>query len=124
MTTKEKLIAEVALSRNAIVRDVATVRAEVDVAERLRQSVKSRPFAWLGSAAALGYMLAGPKRRTKVVVKPGRDTKSPAKPEIREQRNLVGTAFGLIKLLVPLVRPALSAYAARRIGDFAEKLGK
>ncbi|MFZ4598274.1 MAG: hypothetical protein ACOYNN_06475 [Terrimicrobiaceae bacterium] len=127
MTAKEKLIAEVALSRNAIVRDVASVRAEVDVTARLRQSVKSRPFAWLGSAAALGYMLAGPKRRTKVVVKPGRDNKSPAKPakpEIREPWNLVGTVFGLIKLLVPLVRPALSAYAARRIGDFAEKLGK
>jgi len=124
MTPKEKLVAEVARSRSAIVRDVATVRAEIDVAQRVRESIKFRPMAWLGSAAALGYMLAGPKRRTKVVVKPGRNVKKSEEREVRGPRNLLGTIVALIKLLIPLARPALSAYAARRIGDFAEKLGK
>lgn len=127
MTPKEKLLSELARSRAAVVRDFSTVRSELDVAAKLRQSVKSRPFAWLGSAAALGYIIAGPKRRTRVVTKTVHDRKSkekPAKPEIRESRSLFGTLLALFKIVSPLVRPALSAYAARRFGDFAEKLGK
>jgi len=127
MTPKEKILAELARSRTAVARDFSTVRAEVDVAAKLRQSVKSRPFAWLGSAAAIGYMLAGPKRRTRVVTKTVHDRKSkdkPTKPEIRESRNLFGTLLVLFKIVSPLVRPALAAYAARRFGEFAEKLGK
>lgn len=110
-----------------MVRDFSTVRSELDVAAKLRQSVKSRPFAWLGSAAALGYIIAGPKRRTRIVTKTVHDRKSkekPVKPEIRESRSLFGTLLALFKIVSPLVRPALSAYAARRFGDFAEKLGK
>lgn len=127
MTPKENILAELARSRTAVARDFSTVRAEVDVAAKLRQSVKCRPFAWLGSAAAIGYMLAGPKQRTRVVTKTVHDRKSkdkPTKPEIRESRSLFGTLLVLFKIVSPLVRPALAAYAARRFGEFAEKLGK
>lgn len=127
MTPKDKLLTELSRSRAAVVRDFSTVRSELDVAAKLRQSVKSRPFAWLGSAAALGYIIAGPKRRTRVITKTVHDRKSKeklAKPEIRESRSLFGTLLMLFKIVSPLVRPALSAYAVRRFGDFAEKLGK
>lgn len=125
MTPKDTLLAELARSRTAVARDFSTIRSELDVAAKLRQSVKSRPFAWLGSAAAIGYMIAGPKRRTRVVTKTVSDhQRKPTKPEVRESRSLVGTLLVLFKIVSPLVRPALAAYAARRFGDFAEKLGK
>ena len=76
MTTKSEILAEIARSRADIVSDAASLRAELDVATRVKKSVVMRPFAWLGSAAALGYMLAGPKTRTKTVIKTVRDAKT------------------------------------------------
>jgi hypothetical protein len=34
------------------------------------------------------------------------------------------TAFGIFKMALPFVRPAISAYAARRLGEFSEKIGR
>jgi hypothetical protein len=107
----------------AIARDTSAVREEINMASKLRRSVTSRPFAWLGGAAVIGYFLAGPKTRTKTVTKVVRE-KGAAKVETKKRHGFWDILFSLIKLCVPLVRPALSAYAARRIGDFADKLGK
>lgn len=123
MSRKAEIVAELARSRAAIARDTSAVREEFNVASKLRRSVRSRPFAWLGGAAAAGYFLAGPKTRTKTVTKLVRE-KGAAKVEAKKPRGFWDIFFSLIKLCVPLVRPALSAYAARRFGDFADKLGK
>ncbi len=125
MKNKLELQAEVARSRAAILRDSAAVRDELDVAAKIKASVRFRPFAWLGGAAALGYILAGPKTRTKTVTKfvAGKG-KEPAPKERRKPRGFFEILFSLIKLSLPLLRPALSAYAAKRFGDFAEKLAK
>jgi len=125
VSSKAELLAAVARSRAAIRRDSSAVRAELDVAAKIQKSVRSRPFAWLGGAAAIGFLLAGPKTRTKTVTKivrgqpgePARDTK-------KKPRGFFGLLLSLFKLAIPLVRPALSAYAAKRFGDFAQKLAK
>lgn len=123
MNRKSEILAELARSRAAIRRDAGAVRSQFDVAARVRQSVLARPVAWLGGAAAIGYMLAGPKTRTKTVVKfsgkkPGRAEKAKSGP-----RGFWGILLAVVRLAVPLVRPALSAYAARRLGSFADRLG-
>jgi hypothetical protein len=123
VSRKAAIVAELARSRAAIARDTSAVRGEFNVVARLQRSVKSRPFAWLGGAAAIGYLLAGPKTRTKTVTKVVRE-KGAAKAETKKRHGFWDILFSLIKLCVPLVRPAVSAYAARRIGDFADKLGK
>ena len=69
MRTKAELLADVARSRAAILRDTAAVRSELDLAAKIQNSVRSRPFAWLGGAAVAGYFFAGPKTRTKTVTK-------------------------------------------------------
>lgn len=125
MTEKSELLAEIARSRAAIARDAASVREELDVAARLKNSVRKRPFAWLGAAAAFGYILAGPKTRTKTVTKL---VKGPAtgaaKAEKKRPRTFLDILLALFKLALPLVRPALSAYAARSIGGLADKFGR
>lgn len=123
MSRKAEIVAALARSRSAIARDTFAVREEFNLALKFRRSVKSRPFAWLGGAAAVGYLLAGPKTRTKTVTKVVRE-KGAAKVETKKPRGFWDLLFSLIKLCVPLVRPALSAYAARRIGDFADRVGK
>jgi len=128
MNTKSQLLAEVARSRAAILRDTESVRREVDIAAKFQNSVRTRPFAWLGSAAAIGYIIAGPKTRTKTVTKfvPGKshENKAPVRIEKKHNRSLLEFFLSLVRLLLPVVRPALSAYAARRLGDFAEKFAK
>jgi hypothetical protein len=126
MKNKSELLAEVARSRAAILRDSSAVRAELDVAAKIQASVRFRPFAWLGGAAALGYILAGPKTRTKTVTKivRGKGTEPAPKKEKKSPRGFIEILFSLIKLSLPLLRPVLSAYAAKRFGDFAEKLAK
>jgi hypothetical protein len=125
MNRKAKILIELARSRAAIARDTASVRSELDLAAKLKNSVKARPFAWLGSAAAIGYILAGPKTRTKTVTKFVRgNSQAPAKAETKKSHGFWNLLLALLKLAVPVLRPALSAYAAKRFGDFSEKLGK
>ena len=125
MSSKAELLSAVARSRAAIRRDSSAVRAELDIAAKIQNSVRSRPFAWLGGAAAIGYLLAGPKTRTKTVTKLVREKSGqPARESKKKPRGFFHLLLSLLKLAVPLVRPALSAYAAKRFGDFAQKLAK
>lgn len=125
MKSKAELLADVARSRAAIKRDTVAVRAELDLATKLQNSVRSRPFAWLGGAAAIGYFFAGPKTRTKTVTKYIKGKSGEAVREKKSKpRGFLAVLLSLIRLALPLVRPALSAYAAKRFGDFAQKLAK
>ncbi len=125
MSRKSEILAELARSREAIARDSSSVRSQIDPAARFRSSVRSRPLAWLGGAAAIGYIFAGPKTRVKTVTKVVRgDSKIPPALAAKRPHGLWDIIFALLKLAVPLVRPALSAYAAKRFADFADKLGR
>ena len=125
MKSKAELLADVARSRAAIKRDTVAVRAELDLATKLQNSVRSRPFAWLGGAAAIGYFFAGPKTRTKTVTKYIKGKSGEAVREKKSKpRGFFAVLLSLFRLALPLGRPALSAYAAKRFGDFAQKLAK
>lgn len=123
MTPKEEILAEIARSRASITRDAAAVRNSLDFAAKIKSSVRSRPFSWLGGATAVGYILAGPKIRTKTLTKDAQG-KITVPGEIKKTRGFFGLLSGLIKLAFSLLRPALSAYAVRRFGALAEKLAK
>lgn len=126
MSRKDEILAEIARSREAIARDCAGVRAEVDLAAKVRRSVRTHPLAWLGGAGALGFLFAGPRRRTIVKHVEARPKKRGGGTETRVSRGPAwwATLLALVKFLLPFVRPALSAYAARRLGEFAEKMAK
>jgi hypothetical protein len=121
MTRKEKLLEELRLGREAVRRDASSIAAELDFAGKVRRSVLARPLAWLGGAAALGDILAGPKTRTvtKRIEAGGAKAKSRPSPG-----GIIGIVMALLKILIPLARPALSAYAARRMGEIAERMNR
>lgn len=121
MNSKDKILEELRRSRLAIARDVHAVADEIDIAAKLKRSVKRRPLAWLGSAAALGYILAGPKtRRAAAKGKKGTADMPPAAPR-GGWAVFFSSLLTVFKLLLPVLRPALSAYAAQRLGEFAAK---
>ena len=126
MSNKEAILEELRRSRLAIARDTAAIAQEFNILGKLRRSVTSRPFAWLGGAAAVGYIFAGPKTKTitKTVPQKGGSSALKNEPAVKDRRRWLMTAFNICKLALPFVRPALSAYAARRLGEFSEKIGR
>jgi len=126
MSNKESILEELRRSRIAIARDTAAIAEEFNILAKLKRSVTSRPFAWLGGAAALGYIFAGPKTKTitKTVPQKGGASAQKNVSAGKDRRHWLMTTLGLFKLVLPLVQPALSAYAARRLGEFSEKIGR
>jgi hypothetical protein len=124
MTSKQEILEELRRSRVAIARDTTSIAEELDIVSKIRRSVKTRPLAWLGSAAALGYILAGPKTRkapkTISVKKGAKPEKS--EPARTERQGFFSILFNLAKFLFPLLRPALSAYAAQRLSELSSRI--
>jgi len=124
MTSKQEILEELRRSRVAIARDTASIAEELNLVSKIRRSVTTRPLAWLGSAAALGYILAGPKTRKAPKTIPA---KKGAKSEKSEpvhtgRQGFFGILLNLAKFLFPLFRPALSAYAAQRLGELSSRI--
>jgi hypothetical protein len=123
--TKQELIAEIDRSRLALARDFSAVKDEVNFPAKVGKKFQKNPFLWLGGAAALGWMIAGPRTRTKVV-KVGvlKEKGRPSKTVEPRPAGVLGVLLTLFKLSIPMLKPALSAYAAKRFAEMAEKLGK
>ena len=125
--TKEQILAEVARSRSSIARDYSAVRQELDFPSKVNQLFRRKPMAWLGGAAALGWLLSGPKTKTRVVT---RFLKSDGKLARRVEKEpasrmgLLGFLIAVIRFSLPLLKPVLTAYAGKRFADLAAKLAK
>ncbi len=124
MNEKSAILEELARSRVAIRRDTALVQHELDFAAKARESVRRRPFAWLAGASALGYIFAGPKTRTKTVTKVVRGKGKESEKPKAKAFGFLAIFLAIIRFVLPFAKPALSAYAARRVGEFAQRMVK
>lgn len=128
MSTKAQLVAELDRSRRSIARDYAAVRHELDVKAKVENLVRRKPFAWLGGAAALGWILSGAKTKTRTVTKyaPIKDGSKPGPKIVKESARAgwVATMITLVKFALPLLKPVLTAYAGKRFTDMASRLAK
>ena len=124
MTSKQEILEELRRSRVAIARDTASIAEELNLVSKIRRSVTARPLAWLGSAAALGYILAGPKTRKAPKTIPAKKGKKSEKsePVHTGRQGFFSILFNLAKFLFPLLRPALSAYAAQRLSELSSRI--
>ncbi|MFZ0710057.1 MAG: hypothetical protein WAM53_08460 [Terrimicrobiaceae bacterium] len=124
--TKEEILTELKTSRTAIVEECAALRAELDFKTKFNNLVRQKPYPWLSGAAAIGWFLAGPKTKTRVVTKIAKPNgASTVKVEKRKARfGLIALLVGLIRFAIPVVRPALSAYAGKRFADMVTKGSK
>lgn len=121
--TKDALLLEIARSRAAIARDFRGTSEELDVGAKILRSYRKKPFYWLGAAAAIGWMVAGPKR-TKQIVKVPVGKMHGRKTDNVRKAGIFGLLITLIRIALPLAKPALSAYAAKRVAEIARSLSK
>ena len=113
-------------SREALVQGCAAIAAELDLKAKLNNLVREKPYAWLSGAAAIGWFLAGPKTKTRVVKKIGGPNNS-GQVEVKRKTlraGLLALLVGLVRFAIPVIRPALSAYAGRRLADMAVRRKK
>ncbi len=124
--TKEELLAELSTSRAEITREYAAVRSEFDFKSKFDNLVRRRPYLWLSGAAALGWILSGPKSKTRVVTKVVQPNGTPivVKEKGKRRAGLIALLLGVMRFAFPLVKPALTAYAGKYFADMATKLPK
>ena len=91
----EALIARIAASRVALAADLAGLRRRLDVPARVKDSILSKPLAWLGGSLGAGFLASSIFRRRR------------PKAE-KAKRGLLGLALGG---LISLARPALQNWA-------------
>lgn len=119
MKTRDDILRELAATRRELAARTAAVRAELDFVAKANAVVRKKPLAFLGGAAALGWFLAGPKTKTRVVTKiaryPGERPRTIKKPT--RSRGVFGFLSGLLRLLLPALKPAVTAYVARRLSE-------
>ena len=122
--TKDEILAEISRSRAGLTREWAALRRELDFKAKLNNIVRRKPYVWLSGAAALGWVLAGPKSKTRVVTKVIQPDGKPivVKEKGKRRAGLVALLLGLMRFALPIVRPALTAYAGKFFADIATKL--
>lgn len=95
------MIARIAISRVAVARDLAHLRRKLDVPARVKESVLTKPLAWLGGSLGAGFL-------TSLLLK--RRRHRPTKKEEVVKKSLWTVLLGG---LFTLARPALQSWALR-----------
>ncbi len=122
MTRSEALI-ELDASRAAIARDYRNVRAAADVPTRLKRTFRRHPMPWLGGAATLGWIIAGRgRKRKKVVLEKRVGADGEVKQEKIKSFSILAVLITLVRVVIPVLKPALTALAAKKFADLAVRL--
>ncbi len=114
---KSQLIAELERSRSEWARSIRGVRHDLDVGAHLKHAFVRQKTAWLTGAAITGWVLAKLPSRKKT---PKAASARASKLKDKERGGLLLT---VLSLAVTLLRPAATAFASRKIAEFASRNG-
>lgn len=118
--TKQEILAEIQLSRTALARDFSGLRREFDFQAKIKNSIRRNATAWLSGAVITGFLFS---RRPAAKASSRRKSKDEATLEATTAKlGTWGLLMAMAKWLLPIVRPMLSAYSARKIAELATKL--
>jgi hypothetical protein len=113
-SAKQALVVAIGQNRATVIRDFRTLKNELNVAKKLRGSVRKNPSFWLGGAATASFLfgrLFGRQRTSLSAQKKG--------PFARRLKFLKWGGMSLLALarfIIPvLIKPAITAYTQGKI---------
>ncbi len=121
--TRAEILLELEASRRAISRDYHGVREAANVPKRLKSTFKKHPVPWLGGAAAIGWLLSGRGRKQKkVMVERQVDADGNVVKEKAKKLGIFTILLSILRVVIPVVKPAVLAFTAKKFADVAGKL--
>lgn len=114
---KAELTGQLAVARTRLSAALHELQRDLDVRAHVTSSFRHHKTAWLGGAAVAGWILSRlPARKKKVYV----DRKD--KQKITSQKE-AGLLLVVGKLIFSALRPAITAFATKKIADLAMRGG-
>lgn len=111
-SAKQALLAQISQSRTAVLRDSRILKDELNLASKLRDSVRNHPSFWLGGAAVSGYLM----NRLFAKKKNPPPKKGGFFAHFKNLKWGGMTLLALFRIFFPLViKPAIDAYTANTI---------
>jgi len=104
-----ELKAEIADSRERLVRELRGLRYELDLPAKFRRSFRKQTGSWISAAAAVGALIAlAPMRKKKIYIN--------AKGRRKRNKKLMetGIALAATKLVTNLARPVIMEFVKNR----------
>jgi len=121
--SREDILKELHASRGAIIRDMDAVGYRLNVKKQFQDSFQTKPLPWLLGAMAVGVFLVRPRKKSGASVKVVAVAERQQTKKKKDRQETFWTfLIALLKILVPVLKPALSAYAAKRLAGLAENL--
>ena len=114
----DELKAEIAHSRDRLVRDLRVFRREIDIPAKIKRSFQRQTAVWITAAVVVGVLVIMlPARRKKVYIQPKLKWKGDKEPE----KKLVeaGFALGALKFAATVLKPVVVSYVTKKLRGFA-----
>ena len=108
---KADLSAELDRARARVSRYFGELREDLNVPAHLKSSIRRNKSAWLGGAALLGLLLPNlPARKKKIYIEKGTNKR------VRDVEK-AGMALGIAKLAFSAIKPAITAFATKKVAE-------
>lgn len=118
------LKSDIALSRDRMGRELTSLRYELDVPRKLKDSFRNSPMLWIGALAVLGILMSAPLMGPrKVNVRPKFNWRGGAKKTQAQGLMEAGALVGVLKFAATLLRPMLVKFVASKVRDYARGRG-
>ena len=113
---KAQLIAQLERERHAFARSVGGLRQDLDVSSHLKHSFLSQKAVWFAGAGLTGWVLSRlpSRKRREPIAANGKEVHAKG----GERGALILSILGM---LIPLVRPAVTAFISQKVEEFAVK---
>lgn len=112
LSRKIELQAKLERARADLSRDFRGLRSDLDVPTKMRHAFVHHTTAWMTGAAIFGWVLSRLPARKKTV-----STQNGDKTVLKDQLR-AGLVTALLKFGTSLVKPALTAYATRKLSSY------
>jgi hypothetical protein len=112
-----ELKAEIARSRDDLVRHLDRVRDEIDLPKKIRRSVRREPVPWIVGAVAVGLIITGIVTRNRKVIVEATRRGAKTKSSLLQ----AGFVLGALRIAASLLKPVVMKFVEEKFGPYRSR---